>query len=73
MKSQPTLADIESAARRRATKRDGLLRQMDEGAPWTALVKLTTLCCREGGRERSSRKRLRENVFLRQIDLESNV
>ena len=40
MERQTTFADIQSAGRRRATKRDLFLREMDEAIPWAALVEI---------------------------------
>ena len=40
MARQTTFADIENASRRRTTKRDEFLRQMDAAIPWAALVAL---------------------------------
>lgn len=40
MDRQTTFSDIESAARRRTTKRDAFLREMDASVPWDALVDL---------------------------------
>ena len=40
MARQTTFSDIESASRRRTTKRDEFLRRMDAAIPWDALVKL---------------------------------
>lgn len=38
MERQTTFADIQSMGRRRATKRDLFLREMDQAIPWAALV-----------------------------------
>ena len=40
MARQTTFSDIESASRRRTTKRDEFLRRMDAAIPWAALVEL---------------------------------
>ena len=49
---QTTFSDIENAARRRTTKRDAFLREMDEAVPWEALVALVKPCYYKGERGR---------------------
>lgn len=52
MDRQTTFSDIESAGRRRITKRDAFLREMDACIPWDALVELIRPCYYEGRRGR---------------------
>lgn len=49
---QTTFPDVENAARRRTTKRDAFLREMDEAVPWEALVALVEPCYYKGERGR---------------------
>ena len=52
MARQTTFSDIESASRRRTTKRDEFLRRMDAAVPWAALVELVKPYYYEGRRGR---------------------
>ena len=52
MARQTTFSDIESASRRRTTKRDEFLRRMDGAVPWEALVELVKPHYYEGRRGR---------------------
>lgn len=52
MARQTTFSDIENASRRRVTKRDEFLRQMDAAIPWAALVALVKPHYYEGRRGR---------------------
>ena len=52
MARQTTFSDIESASRRRTTKRDEFLRRMDAAIPWAALVAVVKPHYSEGRRGR---------------------
>ena len=52
MARQTTFSDIEDASRRRTTKREIFLRQMDEAIPWNDLVTLIKPYYYEGKRGR---------------------
>ena len=52
MDKQTTFSDIESSSRKRITKRDAFLREMDAAIPWDALVKLVRPHYFEGKRGR---------------------
>lgn len=52
MEKQLTFADLESSSRRRTTKRDAFLREMDEAVPWAELVALVGPFYHDGRRGR---------------------
>lgn len=52
MKDQITFSDIENASRKRVTKRDSFLQEMDVAVPWSALVALVKPYYFEGRRGR---------------------
>ncbi len=52
MERQTTFADIQNAGRKRVTKREEFLHQMDRAIPWEALVALVKPCYYEGRRGR---------------------
>jgi IS5 family transposase len=66
MKEQTTFSDIENAARRRTTKRDAFLREMDGAIPWENLVSLVKPCYFEGkrGRKPAGIERMLRMYFL---------
>lgn len=66
MGKQTTFSDIENSSRKRITKRDAFLREMDAAIPWDALVKLVKPYYFEGkkGRKPVGIERMLRMYFL---------